>query len=90
MARLDVLIGDWTRGFTATELTARLDADMAVCGSINSIADIAADPYFLARNMVRKVADPRFGTLMFPAIAPVLSATHRRDVVAGVRSARQP
>lgn len=74
-AGLDALIGDWTRGFTASDLMAHLDAGGVVCGPIYSIADIAADPHFNARNMICEVPDPRFGTLKVPGVAPVLSDT---------------
>jgi formyl-CoA transferase/succinyl-CoA--D-citramalate CoA-transferase len=74
-AELDALIGEWTRGFTPAALMALLDEHGVVCGPINSIADIAADPHFIARGMVREVSDPRFGTLKVPGIAPVLSET---------------
>ncbi|MGY6536944.1 MAG: CaiB/BaiF CoA transferase family protein [Pararhodobacter sp.] len=73
--KLDALIGEWTRGFTAADLMAHLDAGGVVCGPIYSIADIAADPHFNARNMICDVPDPRFGTLKVPGIAPVLSDT---------------
>jgi formyl-CoA transferase/succinyl-CoA--D-citramalate CoA-transferase len=72
---LDGLIADWTRGFSTAELRALLDAHGVVCGPINSIADIAADPHFNARGMIREVADPRFGTLKVPGVAPILSET---------------
>jgi len=74
-AALDALIGEWTRTMTAEALTVRLDANGVVCGPINTIADIAHDPHFHARGMIREVADPRFGTLKVPGIAPVLSET---------------
>ncbi|MFN3641983.1 MAG: CaiB/BaiF CoA transferase family protein [Gemmobacter sp.] len=74
-AELDALIGAWTRGMTAERLAAHLDAHGVVCGPINTIADIARDPHFIARGMIREVADPRFGTLKVPGIAPVLSET---------------
>lgn len=74
-AELDALIADWTRGMTAQALMQHLDSHGVVCGPINTIADIAADPHFIARGMIREVADPRFGTLKVPGIAPVLSET---------------
>lgn len=74
-AELDALIGEWTATLTTRELTAVLDEHGVVCGPINSIADIAADPHFQARGMIRRVADPRFDTLAVPGIAPQLSRT---------------
>lgn len=72
---LDALIADWTREFPIKELTAKLDEHGVVCGPINSIKDIAEDPQFIARDMIRHIADERFGELAVPGIAPKLSET---------------
>jgi formyl-CoA transferase/succinyl-CoA--D-citramalate CoA-transferase len=72
---LDGIIADWTRTLDADVLRQRLEAHGVVCGPINSIAEIAADPHFKARDMIREVADDRFGTLKVPGIAPRLSDT---------------
>ena len=73
--QLDDLIAAWTRTLSTTELTETLEKHGVVCGPINSIADIAADPHMQARGMIRRVADPRFGELAVPGIAPQLSET---------------
>lgn len=72
---LDALIADWTREIPIKELTAKLDEHGVVCGPINSIKDIAEDPQFIARDMIRHIADERFGELAVPGIAPKLSET---------------
>lgn len=72
---LDALIADWTRGIPIKELTAKLDEHGVVCGPIKSIKDIAEDPQFIARDMIRRIADERFGELAVPGIAPKLSET---------------
>lgn len=72
---LDGLIADWTRTLTAGELQARLDRHGVVYGPIYSIADIMADPHFRARDMIRRIPDPRFGDLAVPGIAPKLTET---------------
>ncbi|MGD9915528.1 MAG: CaiB/BaiF CoA transferase family protein [Rhizobiaceae bacterium] len=74
-ALLDGMIADWARGFTKDELTEVLDRHGIVCGPIYSIADIAADPHFQARDMVLRKSDPRFGDLAVPGVAPKLSET---------------
>jgi crotonobetainyl-CoA:carnitine CoA-transferase CaiB-like acyl-CoA transferase len=46
---------------------------------INSIADIAADPQFLARDMVVAIEDDRLARpLMVPGVVPKLSRTPGR------------
>ncbi len=72
---LDGIIGEWTATMTMQELCDRLDEFGVVNGPIFSIADIATDPHYLARGMVQKFPDPRFGELAIPGIAPRLSET---------------
>lgn len=42
---------------------------------IYTIADIAADPHFAARGMLREIALTAGGTLKVPGVVPKLSAT---------------
>lgn len=72
---LDGLIADWTRTLSSEELAARLDRHGVVYGPIYSIADIVKDPHFQAREMIRRIDDPRFGDLAVPGIAPKLTET---------------
>jgi formyl-CoA transferase/succinyl-CoA--D-citramalate CoA-transferase len=72
---LDGLIAGWTRMLDVDALKAALDAHGVVYGPIYTIADIAADPQFQARGMIRRVKDPRFGDIAVPGIAPRLTVT---------------
>lgn len=74
-ALLDRMIAEWTGARTASEVTEILNAHNVVVGPIYSIADIAQDPHFLARHMVQRVADPRFGDIAVPGFAPQFSAS---------------
>lgn len=74
-ALLDSLISDWTGTLTQAELTAVLEKHDVVSGPIYTIADIAKDPHFLARDMILRCEDPRFGDIAVPGIAPKLSQT---------------
>jgi len=74
-AELDGLIGDWTATLTKKEVAERLEEHGVVCGPIYSIKDIAEDPHFNARDMIRDVEDPTFGNLKVPGIVPKLSET---------------
>ena len=55
-AELDAAIGAWTRSRTAAEVVETLRARRVPVSRINSIADIAADAQFRARDMVVDVA----------------------------------
>jgi crotonobetainyl-CoA:carnitine CoA-transferase CaiB-like acyl-CoA transferase len=57
------------------ELLAALDAAGVPCGPINSIADLAADPQALAREMVVELEHPRAGRTRALGLPIKLSAT---------------
>jgi crotonobetainyl-CoA:carnitine CoA-transferase CaiB-like acyl-CoA transferase len=59
-AALDALIGDWSHGFTTAELEAALEAADIPNSKVYTAADIAADPQYRDREMVREVDDPNF------------------------------
>jgi len=71
---LDRVIAGWAAGRTTAEVVAALRAVGVPTGSIQSIADIAADPQFLARDMILTVDSP-VGPVLMPGIVPKLSAT---------------
>ncbi len=58
---LDRLIGEWTGTMTALEADERLEEADIPSTLIYSAAEVAADPQFRQRGMVREVADPAFG-----------------------------
>ncbi|GKX34846.1 MAG: succinyl-CoA--D-citramalate CoA-transferase [Rhizobiaceae bacterium MnEN-MB40S] len=72
---LDGMIGEWTSTLSPKDLGAILDEHGVVYGPINSIAEIAEDPHFKARDMILRVEDERFGDIAVPGIAPKLSET---------------
>ncbi|WP_174292453.1 CaiB/BaiF CoA transferase family protein [Sphingomonas bacterium] len=58
---LDALIGAWTREYDAAALIALLTEADIPSSRVYTAADIAADPQYRQRGMVRAVADPAFG-----------------------------
>ena len=72
-AVLDRVVSDWTEGHTLAECLAALEAAEVPAGAIYSVADIAADPQYAARDMLveRTLED---GTpIVVPGIVPKLS-----------------
>ena len=69
---LDAAIGEWTETVTVAEACLLLEEANIPSTKIYSIADIANDPQFKARGMIREVDDPSFGTLLHPAPLPVM------------------
>ena len=69
-ATLDRLIGDWS----ATLDTPALDAALAGADiphtRVFTVADIAADPQFRARQMVQEVDDAELGPILHPGVVP--------------------
>lgn len=73
---LDAAIVDWTRSRSPEEIIERLRSAHVPVSRINSIADIAADPQFRAREMLVEVHDERLDRpLLVPAVVPKLSRT---------------
>jgi formyl-CoA transferase len=73
---LDEAIASWTRTRTADEVLAALRERGVPVSRINTIADIANDPQFRARDMLVEVQDDRLDRpVLVPGIAPKLSRT---------------
>ena len=72
---LDAVIGGWAAEHTAATLLGMLDAAQVPNGKIYSIADIARDPQYLAREMIRQFTLEDGTPLKLPGIVPKLSAT---------------
>jgi len=82
VAELDDVIGAWTAQRSVDEVMAALDGASVPAGRIYSVADIAADPHYQARDMLDQVRMDDGSLLTVPGIVPKLSATpgcHRRN-----------
>jgi formyl-CoA transferase len=85
VAEIDAAIGEWTARHTVDQVLAVLDAAAVPAGRIYTVADIAADPHYRAREMLQEVAMDDGSRLAVPGIVPKLSATpggHRRNAPA--------
>ncbi|HSP98980.1 MAG TPA: CoA transferase [Candidatus Dormibacteraeota bacterium] len=72
---INAIVGDWCRQHTAAEIEAIMVAAEVPVSRAYSIADIAADPHYAARQDIVTVDDPTLGPLKHPAVYPRLSAT---------------
>ena len=82
VAEIDCVIGQWTAQHTVDEVLAALDRASVPAGRIYTVADIAQDPHYQAREMLQKVRMDDGSDLMVPGIVPKLSRTpggHRRN-----------
>jgi crotonobetainyl-CoA:carnitine CoA-transferase CaiB-like acyl-CoA transferase len=57
---LDAMIGEWSRRYDSEALEALLKEADIPSSKVYTAADIAADPQYRERGMVREVADPHF------------------------------
>ncbi len=72
---LDRVIGEWTAKCDAGEVVKILNEAQVPNGKIYSMADIARDAQYLARDMIREVRLEDGTPLKVPGIVPKLSAT---------------
>ena len=72
---LDALIGDWTRTLDADAAVAGLAAAGVPAGLAYRAPEMLADPHFLARESVVRIADERYGEFAMQNVFPRLSET---------------
>jgi formyl-CoA transferase len=75
MERIDAAIGEWTRQRSQHEILQIMEQAQVPAGRIYSVADIAADPHFAARDMLVDTVAGDGEPLKQPGIVPKLSAT---------------
>ncbi|MBI1815046.1 MAG: CoA transferase [Deltaproteobacteria bacterium] len=72
------IVGEWVKRHTAAEIEAILIPAQVPVTRAYSIADIAADPHYAAREDIVTVDDPTIGPLRMQAVYPRLSETPGR------------
>jgi formyl-CoA transferase len=72
---LDGEIEAWTSARAPSDVLAALETAEVPASKIYSIADIAADPHYAAREMIRQIRLADGATLKVPGVVPKLSAT---------------
>jgi formyl-CoA transferase len=78
VVELDAAIGEWTKTRSVADVLAALDAASVPAGRIYTVADIAADPHYHARDMLAEVRLGDGSTVAVPGIVPKLSRTPGR------------
>ncbi len=79
---IDAAIGAWTGTLSVAQVLELLDAASVPAGHIYTVADIATDPHYQARDMILQTVMADGSTLALPGIVPKLSRTpgsHRRN-----------
>jgi crotonobetainyl-CoA:carnitine CoA-transferase CaiB-like acyl-CoA transferase len=78
VGEIDAAIEAWTSTRPIDEVIAALEAANVPVGRIYTVADIATDPQYLAREMIVQTADADGRPLKVPGIVPKLSTTPGR------------
>jgi crotonobetainyl-CoA:carnitine CoA-transferase CaiB-like acyl-CoA transferase len=78
VTEIDAAIGAWTAQHPIGQVIQALDAAGVPAGRIYSVADIAADPQYQAREMIVQTADADGRPLKVPGIVPKLADTPGR------------
>jgi crotonobetainyl-CoA:carnitine CoA-transferase CaiB-like acyl-CoA transferase len=76
--KIDAAIEDWTLERGREEILSALDEARVPAGYPYTSADIAADPHYLAREMIQTITRPNGKPLKVPGVLPRLSATPGR------------
>jgi formyl-CoA transferase len=82
VAEIDAAIGVWTAQRPVQRVLEALDQASVPAGRIYTVADIAVDPHYQAREMLQQVTMDDGSVLSVPGIVPKLSRTpgeHRRN-----------
>ena len=72
---LDLLIADWSVGFTAKDLLEHLENHAVPAGKIYKAPDMMEDPHFQAREAIVHVEHPEFDNLYMQNVFPKMSDT---------------
>ncbi|GIW43990.1 MAG: CoA transferase [Candidatus Binatia bacterium] len=75
---IHAIVGDWVRQHTAAEIENILVAAEVPVSRVYSIADIFADPHYVARGNIVSVSDPVLGSIRMQGVYPRLSETPGR------------
>ncbi len=75
VTELDDAIAAWTMQHTVEEVLGKLNSAQVPNGKIFSIADIARDAQYMARDLIQQVSLPDGKTVKVPGVVPKLSET---------------
>ena len=75
VAEIDAAIAEWTREHDIDQVLAVLEKAAVPSGRIYTVADMANDPHYLAREMVNTLRLDDGDDLLVPGVVPKLSRT---------------
>jgi formyl-CoA transferase len=72
---IEQIIAEWAAEHDAAEIDTALETAGVVCGPINTVADVFADPYFRERGLLVQHEHPELGPVTVPGVIPRFSDT---------------
>ncbi|MBU3626964.1 CoA transferase [Polynucleobacter sp. JS-Safj-400b-B2] len=75
VVELDQAIGEWTKTISTTKAVEMLDAAAVPAGRIYTVADIASDPHYKARENIQTIQMQDGSKVDVPGVIPKLSRT---------------
>ena len=76
-AAIDEIISAWTAGLAADAIVDLLEEANIPVSKVYTVADIASDAQYRARDMIAEVDDPRLGKVLHPGVVPVVEGLDR-------------
>ncbi len=80
---LEALLADWIAAHDFDDVERRMVGGNVPFGGIFTVADIAVDPHYAARENIAHVPDAELGDVVMPGVVPKLAATPGRILHAG-------
>ncbi|MGF1650707.1 MAG: CaiB/BaiF CoA transferase family protein [Hyphomicrobiaceae bacterium] len=80
-AAIDEIIGAWAGQHAADQLVDMLEQLNIPTSKVYSVADIADDAQYRARDMIAEVDDPRLGRVLHPGVVPVIEGIERSALI---------
>ena len=75
VGEIDVAVAEWTRTRTVAQCLDAMSGARVPGGRVYTVEDIAKDPQYRARQMIRRITTREGDEIEVPGIVPKLSAT---------------
>jgi crotonobetainyl-CoA:carnitine CoA-transferase CaiB-like acyl-CoA transferase len=70
LVAIDAIVAEWCESLTFAEVSARLEREEVPFSKVYSIADVQADPHFIARGATIELHDEQLGAIPAPGVVP--------------------
>jgi crotonobetainyl-CoA:carnitine CoA-transferase CaiB-like acyl-CoA transferase len=78
---LDAIINQWVGTLDSEDVLALMEEGNIPSSKIYTVADIATDRQYRARDMISEIADPLLGNVLHPGVVPIVEGLNRRSQI---------